>query len=164
MALDICATLQTKRSAARHDSNFHPLYFHGCSQRSDRFALFAFKRLAMVDKWGRYYRTIDCQAEGIALLAPAKPANLLTSRAPIQERAGKRRTIGPATCLYKRIPCSPCLPVLSPCSSSSFFVSSPILFPFCSLSVFVWLISSETPVNLLVLWEPTKPIKCMLSL
>lgn len=44
------------------------------------------------------------------MLAPAKPANLLTSRAPIQERAGKRRTIEPATCLYKRIPCSSCPP------------------------------------------------------
>lgn len=118
--------------------NFHPPDFRG---RSDggRFTLFAFKRLCTVDKWGRYYRTIDCRAEGIALLAPAKPANLLTSRAPIHERAGKRRTIEPATCLYKRIPCSSCPPpppprvllvLLSSPPSSPFFYPL-LLFTVC---------------------------------
>jgi len=35
--------------------------------QSDHFALFAFKQLAAVDKWVRYYRTIDCRLGEIAL-------------------------------------------------------------------------------------------------
>jgi len=45
------------------------------NDQPDHFALFAFKRLAAVDKWDWYYRTIDCRPRRIALQAPTDLAD-----------------------------------------------------------------------------------------